>query len=72
MEDVITGQFLGTGDHLLATDDAHVVGGQQILRSSVWISRERPEDGGEKTSHNHPIQIRILLSIRAGRFGGKT
>lgn len=43
MENVITRQFLGSCDHLFPTDDADVIGGLQIFRSSIRIAEQNKQ-----------------------------
>lgn len=50
VENVITRQFLGSGDHFLSTDDADVVRGLQVFRSSIGVSEHR-QKGDETTTH---------------------
>lgn len=35
---MVAGQFLGSGYHLLSTDDTHIVRGLQVLRSCIWVA----------------------------------
>ena len=38
VEDVVAGQLLAALDHLVATDDAHVVGRLEVFSCSVWVA----------------------------------
>lgn len=40
VEDVVAGQFLGSGHHLLSADDAYVIRDLEVFRSGVWIAGE--------------------------------
>jgi len=44
VEDVIAGQLLGPGDHFLTADDADVVQGLQVCRSSVGVPGGAPRE----------------------------
>lgn len=50
VKNVITRQFLGSSHHFFSTDDADVVWGLQIFRSSVWVSDHRQKREAEVNS----------------------
>lgn len=43
VKDVITWQLLGSGDHLLPTNDADVVRSLQVLRGGIRVSEQRQQ-----------------------------
>lgn len=57
MKDVVAGQFLGTGYHLLSTDDTHIVRGLQVLSSCIRVAAQNKDLLNALNTKMHVVHV---------------